>query len=79
MSSSSKTLPRKSRAPRHHISIRDVAERLGRSTNWVRQRIASGEFEAFLHGRASMTVSLESIVAWEDQHRVSKGMLKAVA
>lgn len=68
--------PKQTREPRRHLTIKEAAAQLGRSYAWMKQKIKEGEFESFADGRWPVTVSAESIVAWEEKHRTSRGLLK---
>jgi hypothetical protein len=57
--------------PRTHLRVADVAKRLGHSRRWVFLRIADGSFEAFKHGSNDVTISLESLIAYEDRTRMA--------
>lgn len=59
------------REPRQHLSVKEAAARLGHGPRWVLDRIATGDLEGFKHGRNDVTVSHESIVAYEDRTRMS--------
>lgn len=56
--------------PRTHLRVRDAAKRLAHGRRWILARIADGTLEGFKHGRRDMTVSLESILAYESTTRV---------
>lgn len=60
------------RVPRQHISLRDAAYRLAHKPRWIKKLIAQGELEAFQHGPKDITISLESIVRYEDRCRISQ-------
>jgi hypothetical protein len=57
--------------PRNHVRASEVAKRLGHSRRWVLYRIADGTLEGFQHARNDVTVSLESVVDYEDRIRMS--------
>jgi hypothetical protein len=61
----------KPRVPRQHIPLRDAAYRLGHKPRWVKKLIESGHLEAFQHGAKDITISLESIVQYEEKVRIS--------
>ncbi len=67
-------MPRVAQPARTHLTLRDAAIRLAHSTRWVRDRIKANELEAFKHSRNDITVSLQSIVAYEARVRVSSGV-----
>lgn len=60
------------RGPRNHLTVKDAAIRLGHGSKWVLKRIALGEMEGFKHARSDVTVSMESVVAYEDRHRIGR-------
>jgi len=53
-----------------HLRVTKVAQRLGHSRRWVLARIADGSLEGFKHSRRDVTVSLESILAYEQRTRM---------
>lgn len=57
--------------PRQHIPAMDAAKRLGHGRRWLFNRIRDGQLEGFKHSQNDVTVSLESIVAYEDRTRIS--------
>lgn len=61
--------------PRTHISATEAAKRLGHGRRWLYARIAAGDLEAFKHSATDITVSVESIVAYEERTRISRGQL----
>lgn len=69
----------KTAVPRNHLSVRDAAARMGHCTRWVRERIKSGDLEGFKWARLDVTVSLESIVAFENRTRISGGQIVPAA
>lgn len=60
--------------PRTHLSAADACKRLGHGRRWLFGKIKAGELEAFKHSATDITVSLESIVAYEDSKRISAGI-----
>lgn len=58
------------KTPRHHLSIADAAKRMGHCARWVKERIKRGELEGFRWSATNLTVSLESIAAYEDRRRI---------
>jgi len=60
-----------SKVPRTHIRLADAAQRLSHSSSWVRKRIADGSLDGFKWSRRDLTVSVESIVRFEEQARVT--------
>jgi len=66
----SKTLP----MPRQHLKVPDAASRLGHSDRWVKERIKDGSLEGFVWSARDITVSLESLLAFEASARVSAGV-----
>lgn len=58
-------------SPRTHLRVTDAAKRLGHGRRWVLSRIADGTLEGFKHSRRDVTVSLESIIAYEGRTRMS--------
>lgn len=63
----------KSQIPRRQVPVREAAWLMGHSPRWVRDKVKAGELEGFVHGPNDITVSVESIVAYEDKTRVSVG------
>lgn len=61
----------KERQPRQHIPLRDAAYRLGHKPRWIKKLIEQGQLEAFKHGAKDITISLESIVLYEERSRIS--------
>lgn len=59
-------------APRHHLTVTDAAKRMGHSARWVKERIKRGELEGFRWSAVDMTVSCESIAAYEDRRRICR-------
>jgi len=57
--------------PRSHIPAPVAARRLGHGRRWLFSRIKDGTLEAFKHSARDVTVSLESIVAYEQRTRVT--------
>jgi hypothetical protein len=60
---------------RQHLKLKTAAARLAHCTRWVLARIDSGELEGFKHGRRDVTVSIESIEAYEQRTRIAAGAL----
>jgi len=58
------------KSPRHHLTVADAAKRMGHGPRWVKDRIKHGELEGFRWSPTNLTVSLESIVAYEDRRRI---------
>jgi excisionase family DNA binding protein len=61
------------REPRQHLTVTQAAARLGHGRRWVLDRVASGELEGFRHGYRDVTISHESIVAYEERVRMHAG------
>lgn len=64
-------LDRMKRAPRNHLTVADAAKRLGHRPRWVKERVKRGDLEGFRWSATDMTISVESIVAFEDRKRIS--------
>lgn len=62
------------RTPRNHLTVADAARRLGHRPRWVKERVKRGELEGFRWSPTDMTISIESIVAYEDRVRISMRM-----
>lgn len=60
--------------PRNHLKVADAAARLGHSDRWLKERIKDGSLEGFRWSANDITVSVESIVAFENRSRVSVGV-----
>jgi hypothetical protein len=54
-----------------HLSVQEVANRLGHCTRWVRQRVRDGQLEGYRWSRTDMTISEESVVRFEQRHKVT--------
>lgn len=67
MSKASATLP----MPRQHLKVPDAASRLGHTDRWIKERIKDGQLEGFRWSANDITVSLESVLAFEARARVS--------
>lgn len=65
--------------PRTHLKVADAAKRLGHRRRWVLARIEDGQLEGFKHSRRDVTVSLESIIAYEQRTRMSARPLEESA
>lgn len=65
--------------PRTHLRATEAARRLGHSRRWVIRLIADGQLEGFMHARRDVTVSLESILAYEQRIRMAAEPLVPVA
>jgi len=50
--------------------VKNAALRLGVSSKFIRLRVQTGDLEGFKHSRLLITVSLESLVAYEERTRV---------
>ena len=58
------------REPRQHLTVSQAAARLGHGRRWVLDRVRNGEIEGFAHGYRDVTISQESIVAYEERTRM---------
>lgn len=58
------------RKPRHHLTLEEAGQRLAHSRRWIFARIEDGSLEAFKHSRRNITVSLESLVMYEESVRI---------
>ncbi|MBK8002310.1 MAG: hypothetical protein IPK15_27375 [Verrucomicrobia bacterium] len=59
------------RTPRNHLTVAEAAQRLGHRPRWVKERVKRGELEGLRWSPTDMTISIESIVAYEDRVRIS--------
>lgn len=59
-----------SKGPGRHLSVLEVAQRLGHCTRWVRQRVRDGQLEGYRWSRTDMTITEESVARFERLHKV---------
>jgi hypothetical protein len=57
-------------SPRTHIKMKAACLRLGHGHKWIQKRIADGLLEGYKHGRTDVTISLESIVRYEEATQI---------
>ena len=60
--------------PRQHVKVPDAAERLGHTDRWIKERIKDGSLEGFKWSSNDITVSMESLLAFEARARLSAGV-----